>query len=795
MKFTLSWLKDHLETEASLDEITEALTALGLEVEGVHNPAETLAPFHIAHVLEAGPHPDADKLRVLKVDTGRGEPVQVVCGAPNARAGMKGVFAAEGSYVPGTGITLKPTKIRGVPSNGMMVSERELELSDEHSGIIELAEDAPTGTSYAEWAGLDDPVIEIGITPNRQDCLSVHGIARDLAAAGLGVLKEGTIELVEGNFDCPIDIRVEDSEGCPAFFGRVLEGVSNGPAPAWMQQRLRAIGLRPISALVDITNYVTFDRGRPLHVYDLAKLKGGLTARKAKAGESVLALNGKTYELEPFMTVIADEAHVHDIGGIMGGEESSVSEETTDIVVECAYFDPVAIAKTGMALNLHSDARARFERGVDPGFLRGGLALATDLIMQVCGGKPSRAVHAGTPPDETRLVSYDPALCASLSGVDVPEAEQADILSRLGFEVDQGPVWSIGVPTWRRDVDGAPDLVEEVVRIHGYDRIPSTPLPRSEGVAKPTATPEQLTERRLRRALAARGLDEAVTYSFVSDEEAAAFGGADHRLDNPISADLVAMKRSVLPSLVSAARSNLDRGSRSARLFEIARRYLSDGERPTAGILLAGLSREKDWRTGGEAGFDVFDAKAELTAALEAAGAPTDKLQVQRIPADADSAHWYHPGRSGRLMLGPKTCLGEFGELHPRVTRAFDLSGRVAAAELFLDALPRSKAKRSRPAFTPPALQAVTRDFAFLMDADRQAAELVRACASADKKAVTGARLFDYFQGEGVPEGKVSAAVRVTLQPQGQSFTDEDITAISEKVVAAAKKAVGAELR
>ena len=575
MKFTLSWLKDHLETEATLDEVAATLTRIGLEVARVEDPAEKLASFQIAHVLSAEAHPDADKLRVLRVDPGHGEPVQVVCGAPNARAGMKGVFAAPGSHVPGTGITLKPTQIRGVESCGMMLSERELELSDEHDGIIELAADAPTGGRYADYAGLDDPVIEVEITPNRQDCLGVRGIARDLAAAGLGTLKEDALPEIEGDFASPVDIRTEDREGCPAFYGRVIRGLTNGASPAWMQRRLRAVGLRPISALVDITNYITFDRGRPLHVYDLAKLQGALVARRAKAGERVEALNGKTYELEPFMTVIADGRAVHDIGGIMGGEESSVGEATADIVVECAYFDPVSIARTGRALNLNSDARARFERGVDPGFLEGGLALATRMIMDICGGKPSHVVRAGSPPDEPRMVGYDPASCAALSGVDVADTEQADTLARLGFSVEHGKPWQVTVPTWRRDIDGAPDLVEEVVRIHGYDRIPSTPLPRSEGVARPTASAQQLTERRIRRALAARGLNEAVTWSFVSDGEAAHFGGADHRLDNPISTELVAMKRSLLPSLMSAARANLDRAAGAVRLYEIGRRYLA----------------------------------------------------------------------------------------------------------------------------------------------------------------------------------------------------------------------------
>ena len=791
MKFTLGWLKAHLETDASLTEIAEALTALGHEVEGIHDPAEVLAPFTIAKVLDAAPHPDADKLQVLKVDRGDGsEPLQVVCGAPNARAGMRGVFAPEGAYVPGTDLTLKPTKIRGVASNGMMLSERELELSDAHDGIIDLPDDAPVGENYAAWAGLEDPVIEVGITPNRQDCLGVHGIARDLAAAGLGTLKSQTFEIVEGSFDPPLAMRTEDPEGCPALYGRVVRGVSNGAAPAWMQQRLKAVGLRPISALVDITNYIMLDQGRPLHVYDLAKLKGDVVARKAREGETVEALNEKTYTLDETMTVLGDDAGADDIGGIMGGERTGVDETTTDVVIECAYFDPVSIARTGQKLALFSDARARFERGVDPGFLSAGLALATEMIVDICGGEPSRAIHSGTPPADRRLVSYDPALCLQLSGVDVDAAEQAAILSRLGFGVERGPTWSVAVPTWRRDVDGAPDLVEEVIRVKGLQHVPSTPLPRAEGVAKPTATSAQLTERRVRRALAARGLDEAVTWSFISDEEAKLFGGAAHRLDNPISLEMAAMKPSALPSLLSAARENVDRGEDGVRLFEIARRYLAEAERPTIGLVLAGQRQDKDWREGAASGFDVFDAKAEAVAALAAAGAPADRLQVQRGAAD-----WYHPGRSGRLTLGPKNLLAEFGELHPRVAKAFGLSGRVAVAEIFLDAVPEGKAKRSRPAFVPPALQAVTRDFAFLVDKDVPAADLVRACASADKKVITGARLFDRFAGGGLPKGKVSVAIRVTMQPGDQSFTDAELSALSEKVVAAATKATGAELR
>ncbi|MBV7255711.1 phenylalanine--tRNA ligase subunit beta [Pacificimonas sp. WHA3] len=790
MKFTLSWLKEHLDTDATLAEISAQLTALGLEVEGIENPAEKLAPFRIAEVLTAEKHPDADKLQVLSVNTGSGAPVQVVCGAPNARAGMKGVFAPEGSYVPGTDMTLKPTKIRGVASSGMMVSERELELSEEHDGIIDLDRDAPVGELFSDYAGLDDPVIEIGITPNRQDALGVYGIARDLAAAGMGTLRSGVVETVPGAFPCPIDIRTDDTSGCPALHGRVVRGVKNGPSPAWLQRRLAAIGQKPIDALVDITNYIMFDRGRPLHVYDLARLDGALVARRAKPGEEVEALNDKSYKLDETMTVLADDAGAHDIGGIMGGARTGVGPETTDVVIECAYFDPVATGRTGRKLNLNSDARARFERGVDPAFLTAGLALATRMIQQICGGEASEIVEAGRAPTAAKIVHYDPALCARLSGVDITEDEQAESLAKLGFDVDRASPWAVTVPSWRRDVDGAPDLVEEVVRIHGIDNVPSTPLPRAEGVARPTATAEQLTERRVRRAMAARGLDEAVSWSFISEQEAAAFGGGVHVLANPISTDLGVMQPSTLPGLLSAAKANIDRGGSGARLFELARRYLPDGERSTVGVVMAGLSREADWRAGGEAGFDVFDAKAEALAALGAAGAPVEKLQVVRGAAD-----WYHPGRSGRIQLGPKKLLSEFGELHPRIAKAFGLRGRVAVCEIYLDALPPVKAKRARAAFTPPALQAVTRDFAFLVDRDVATADLVRACANADRKLIAGARLFDLFAGAGVPEGKVSVAVRVTMQPGEASFTDDEIGALSAKVVAAAAKAVDAELR
>jgi phenylalanyl-tRNA synthetase beta chain len=790
MKFTLSWLKEHLETEARLDEVVEKLTAIGLEVEGVENPAEKLAPFTIARVLTAERHPQADKLQVLSVDAGTGEPIQVVCGAPNARAGMLGVFGAPGAYVPGSDITLKVAAIRGVESRGMMCSVRELELGDEHDGIIALPEDAPVGARYADWAGLGDSVIDVSVTPNRQDAMGVHGIARDLAAAGLGTLKPIQVEEIAGAYAAPIEIRTDDPEGCPAFFGRVIRGVRNGASPAWLQQRLKAVGQRPISALVDMTNYIMLSYGRPLHVYDLAKLRGALFARRARAGEQVLALNGKTYTLDETMTVIADEAQVHDIGGIMGGEHSGVTEETTDIVIECAYFDPEHIARTGQKLGLTSDARSRFERGVDPAFLETGLQLATRMALELAGGEASEAIRAGAPPLVERIVQYRPQRAAELAGVDVPEDRQRDILQRLGFSVNGGNPWEISVPSWRRDVIGSADIVEEVIRIEGLDAVPSTPLKRAPGVAKATATPEQLLERRVRRTAAARGLNEAVTWSFISEAEAEPFGGSAWILANPISEEMKAMRPSLLPGLLAAARRNIARGADSVRLFEIGRRYIGDTERPTLGLVLAGDRLPRHWRSGKAQAFDSYDAKAEALAVLAAAGAPVDNLQ-----ALAGAAGVYHPGRSARLSLGPKNALAEFGELHPTTLKAFDLDGPVVAAEIFLDAIPQKRGSgRMREAYRPPALQAVKRDFAFLLSADVSADSLLRAVRGADKAAIAGVSLFDVFTGQGVPEGQKSLAVEVTLQPGERSFGHEELEAISARIVAAAAK-LGATLR
>ncbi len=805
MKFTLDWLRQHLDTSATLEEITNALTRIGLEVEGVHNPGEALSPFKVARVLSAERHPQADKLQVLSVDAGGG-PLQVVCGAPNARAGMVGVFGAPGAYVPGSGIMLKVAAIRGIESNGMMCSARELEVGEGHDGIIELPGDAPVGASYADYAGLTDPVIDVSVTPNRQDCMGVRGIARDLAAAGVGTLRplpSVRAELVEA----PSDLAKEKNDpstssgrtgeggsagpnvktetpGCPAFYGQAVTGVTNGESPEWMRRRLQAIGQKPISALVDITNYVMIDLGRPLHVYDSTRLTGPLVARAAREGEEVVALNGKTYRLAEGMTVIADDVAVHDIGGIMGGEHSGVSADTTDVLIECAYFDPDAIARTGQALSLMSDARARFERGVDPAFLDDGLAIATRLVLDICGGTPSQVTRAGEPPLGTRSYAYDPALAETLGGLAIAPDRQRMILESLGFSVTED--WRVTPPTWRRDVDGPADLVEEVIRIEGIDKVAPVPLPRAPGVAKPTATPEQKMERRVRRAAAARGLDEAVTWSFLSEREAAAFGGGTWTLANPISEELKVMRPSLLPGLLSATARNMNRGAGSVRLFELGRRYLAEGEYATLGLVLAGDRRARGWREGKAAPFDAFDAKAEAQALLAAAGAPADRLQVLGEAGEA-----WHPGQSGTLRLGPKTMLARFGLLHPTLLKAFNLDGPIAAAELYLDAIPAKRASGfMRPAYAPPALQPVRRDFAFLVPATIQADALVRAVAGADKAAIVGARVFDRFE----REQEVSLAVEVTLQPGEKSFTEAELKAVSDKVVAAAAK-LGVQLR
>lgn len=803
MKFSLSWLKQYLETDATIEQIAATLNAIGLEVEGIEDPAEKLEGFRVAKVLTAARHPDADKLQVLSVDTGDGAPLQVVCGAPNARAGMIGVLGLPGATVPANGMVLKKSAIRGVESNGMMCSTRELELGEDHDGIIELPEDAPIGTPFAQYHGAD-PVIDVAITPNRPDCMGLYGIARDLAAAGIGTLNPLPVEDMPGTFPCPVAVRTEDAEGCPAFYGRVIKGVKNGPSPQWLQDALKSAGQRPISALVDATNFVMLAFGRPAHAYDLAKLSGAVVARRASEGETVVALNEKTYTLDAEMTVIADDAGAHDIAGIMGGQHSGCGDDTTDILLEIAYFDPTRIAKTGRKLNLTSDARGRFERGIDPQFLDTGMALLTGLIVKLCGGEVSEVVRAGAAPGTPKIVHFEPSLVEKLGGVTVNPGEQKRILESLGFSVVEADGWAVTVPGWRPDVDGAPDIVEEVVRIHGLDKVESVPLPRAEGVALPTATPAQTLERRVRRAAAARGLQEAVTWSFLPEAPAQAFLGQaqDERdgelwvLANPISEDMKAMRPSLLPGLLMAARRNLDRGASALRLFEIGRRYLrgpggASDERLALGLVLAGEKTSRGWATGKAAAFDAYDAKAEVVALLAEAGAPVDKLQVM-----GEAGPQFHPGQSATLRLGPKNVLARFGMLHPRIARQFDIDGPVALAEIYLDAIPGRKgaAAFARTSYAPPSLQAVTRDYAFLVPAGLPAADLVRTVQGADKVNIVAARLFDDFRGQGVPEGQKSLALEVTLQPLEKSYKDEDLKTISDKVTAAAAK-LGAVLR
>jgi phenylalanyl-tRNA synthetase beta chain len=785
MKFTLSWLRDHLDTDASVIEIADKLTALGLEVEGIDNPAEKLAPFVVAEVLSAERHPQADKLQVLHVETGSG-PMQVVCGAPNARAGMKGVFGPPGAYVPGSDFTLKVAAIRGVESNGMMCSERELELGTGHDGIIELPSDAPVGQSYAAYAGLEDPVFDIAVTPNRPDCFGVRGIARDLAAAGLGTLRDLPVRPLEEDGPNPVFISIEDDSGCEAYAARLICSVTNGPSPDWLQQRLRAVGLRPISALVDVTNFFSVDQARPLHVYDAALLNGGILVRRGK-GERFDALNDRAYEATGDDCVIADDSGVLGLGGVVGGVSTGVTETTTDVLLECAWFDPVAIARTGQRHQVHTDARARFERGVDPLTLEQMTDAAAAMIVQLCGGTPSERSMATTSRwsevTTPRTVALRPERVESLAGLSLPTEEQNRILAALGFEQGANG-WTI--PGWRPDIDGEADLVEEVARVAGLDLIPSTPLPRVAGVAKAVALPSQRLERRVRRAAAAHGFNETITWSFIAEADAALFGSAAHVLANPISEEMKAMRPSLLPGLARAAARNLSRGATSVRLFELGRRYLAEAERPTLSLLMAGEAEPRGWQSGKARSFESYDVKAAVIALLAEAGAPVANLQLTQGAGEA-----FHPGRSATLRLG-KAELARFGELHPALAKALDLPAGTQAADLYLDALPAARDKgRARPAFTPPALQSVTRDFAFVVPESLAAGDLVRAVRGADKALIADVRVFDRYQ---PAEGDLSLAIEVTLQPTDKTLTEADLGTLSDKVVAAAAK-LGAILR
>jgi phenylalanyl-tRNA synthetase beta chain len=806
MKFTVSWLKEHLDTDATLDEICARLTMIGLEVEEVDDRA-AFKPFVIAKVVSAEKHPQADRLKVLMVDTGKGAPVQVVCGAPNARAGLVGAFAAPGTYVPGIDVTLAVGNIRGVESHGMMCSEKELEISDNHDGIIDLPGDAPVGTSYAAYAGLDDPMIEINLTPNRPDCTGVHGVARDLAASGLGTLKSRPAPgfAVEGETATSLTIDLDDPSLCPGFALRLVRGVRNGPSPKWMQQRLLAIGLRPISALVDITNYMTFDQGRPMHVFDAAKVKGNLVVRRAHEGETVLALDQREYKLNPGNVVIADDNGVESIGGIMGGEHSGCDENTTDVLIESALWDPMNIAKSGRGLGIITDARYRFERGVDPEYMVPGLERTTELVLACCGGTAARTRVEGYRGYEPKIVDFPFSEVKRLTGLDVSSGEGRAILTKLGFSVTgDGERVSVAVPPWRPDVDGKADLVEEIMRIHGVDNIKPAPLVSHAAVNGKILTPLQIRTRIAKRALASRGMLEAVTWSFISEEQAKLFNGGSMalKLVNPIAADMSDMRPSLLPGLLSAAQRNADKGYGDVAIFEVSGTYENDrpeGQRRVAGGIrrgtasLAGVGRM--WSNavkGGGKPVDVFDAKADALAVIEACGLPMTNIQIEQ-----GGPAWYHPGRSGTIKMGPKVVLGYFGEFHPRTLEALDVTGALAGFEVYLDAMPdpKKKATRTKPALELSPLQAVRRDFAFVVGKDVQAGAIIRAASGADRKLIAGVTVFDIFEGASLGEGKKSIAIEVQIQPAERTLTDEDFEALTQKIVANVTKTTGGVLR
>jgi phenylalanyl-tRNA synthetase beta chain len=805
MKFTLSWLKDHLDTGASLDEIVETLTRIGLEVEDVRDKAKALAPYRTAYVISAEQHPNADRLRVCMVDDGSGAPIQVVCGAPNARTGMKSVFAPPGTYIPGKNITLGVGTIRGVESKGMLCSAFELELSNDHEGIIDLPADTPIGVPYAQWARLDDAVIEINLTPNRADCTSVAGIARDLAAAGLGKLITQEPRPLRGEGPCPVPVTLDledaDRHLAPAFALRLVRGVRNGPSPDWMQRRLTAIGLRPINLLVDITNYITFDRGRPLHVFDAAKVKGGLVVRRGRRGESLLALDGRSYALDEEMVVIADDAGVESLAGIMGGEASGCDETTVDVLVESALWDPLTIARTGRRLGISTDARYRFERGVDPDFCMRGLDLATQMIVELGGGTACQMLLAGEIPDTGRIIDFPWTETRRLTGLDLPTAEAKAILQQLGFHVAGiGDRVKVSPPSWRGDIEGKADLVEEIVRIAGLDRVRSTPLPRLKPeVSRPVLTPIQKRTRQAKRALATRGLVEAITWSFIGHEEAQLFGGGAPalRLANPIASDLSDMRPSLLPGLIRAAQRNVDRAIGDVALFEVGQVFASDapeGQTIRAGGVRRGLAafagRGRHWQGSGAP--DAFDVKGDAMALLAALGVPTGGMQI--VPGGPS---WFHPGRSATLQFGPKGIVGAFGEVHPKVLQALDARGPIFAFEITLDVLPMPKARptRRKPKLVLSDFQPVTRDFAFVVGSDVAAGDVVKAVNAAERNLVSNVEVFDLYEGPGVGEGRKSVAVAVTLQPTERTLTDAEIDAIGQKIVAEVGKRTGGMLR
>src|ERR1700680_175030 len=801
MKFTLSWLKEHLDTDEPLEALADKLTMIGLEVENMEDKAKALAPFTIARVISAEQHPNADRLRVCMVDTGDGgAPVQVVCGAPNARAGTVSVFSAPGTFIPGKNITLGVGTIRGVESRGMLCSEAELQLSENHDGIMELPADAPVGAAYAQWAGLGDPVFEINLTPNRQDCAGVHGIARDLSAADMGKFRDPGIKQIKGEFPCPVQVTVEDATLCPGFALRLVRGVKNGPSPEWLQKRLASIGLRPINALVDITNFMTYDRARPLHVFDAKKVNGNLTVRRARDGETLLALDGRTYTLDSGVCVIADDHGVESLAGIMGGEASGCDANTTDVLIESALWNEINIAQSGRKLGINSDARYRFERGVDPTFMVPGLEMATRLVLELCGGTPSENVVVGNAFGEDRVIDFPLAEVKRLAAIEVPFPEVRRILGHLGFMVaGSGPVVKIAIPSWRTDVHGKADIVEEIVRIVGVDKVPMTPFERGDAPRKPILTAIQLSTRRAKRALAARGMVEAVTWSFIAKPAAKLFGGggSELALANPIASDQSDMRPSLLPGLVAAVQANVNRGFPGLALFEVGQVFT--GDRPEDELIAAAGVRHgfassngmgRHW--SGFASADVFDAKADALAVLSAAGSPSHALQV--VPG---GPNWLHPGRSGTIQIGPQNVLGYFGELHPRALDMLRADGPLIAFEVILDRIPAAKQRptRAKPVVELSPFQPVSRDFAFIVDRGVRAGDIVRAAQGADRKLITDVTVFDIYEGKGIDEGKKSIAVAVTIQPREKTLTDQEIEEAAAKIVAEVTKKTGGVLR
>ncbi len=796
MKFTLSWLKEHLETEADVQTIADKLTNIGLEVESIEDAGARLKDFTVAQIVSAEKHPNADKLRLCMVNAGDKDLLQIVCGAPNARAGIKVVLARPGTVIPASGEALKIGTIRGVESRGMMCSARELLLGEDHDGIIELTGDAIVGAPAAPALGLTDPVIDVSITPNRGDATSVHGIARDLAAAGLGTLRTKKVDPVAGKFPSPrkitLDFTPENKSACPIFAGRLIRNVKNGPSPQWVQDRLKSVGMKSISALVDTTNLIAQDRGRPLHVFDADKLSGNLHARMARDHEQVLALDAKTYVLDSETVVIADDSFARGIGGVMGGEDTGVSSETKNVFVESAWFDPARVARAGRKLGIISDARYRFERGVDPQSVLPGLELCTRLILDWCGGEPSDVVVAGELPPPHKHIDFDPALVENLGGMQIDTDESIRILSRLGFTVlEDGDILHVTPPSFRRDIDGPADLVEEIVRIHGLSGVPSVPLDRDRAVAKPVLTSAQRRARAVRRTLAARGFNECVSFSFIGRDQAKLFGGGDdaRQLSNPIASDLDALRPSPLPSLLAAASRNAARGLSDFSLFEIGPAFQSgmpEAQTTNAAGIIAGAGI-RDWGKSGHAA-DVFDAKAAMFAGLEAAmGGP------MTAPVTAGAPAWFHPGRSGTVALGPKQ-IGWFGELHPKILAAFALKIPVSAFEINLDAVPEPKSRKGRAVFSPSPYQAIERDFAFVVDAKLAAGDIVRAAKGADRALIESVSVFDVYEGKAVGDGKKSVAIAVRIQPKDKTLTEAEIEALAGKIIAAAAK-LGAILR